>query len=198
MELVEGYVWEPIDLTWAQKLAAFWSIAWPGFLASLLIVSVIASSWSVEQMEARAVWLSLAATVTYLAGQILLAPRLVKKRYRSFRIALERSNAASDKLSPQETLGVSVRIIVPQILFILAVSVLPNWLSDTIDSAQVRAIGSASLWARILIVGPYSLSFAVPAYYRGFRLQSYGRRIAPSPEPPETAAPPAGSVSSAQ
>src|SRR5260370_40006227 len=85
METGQGGEWPPIELAWRQKLAAFWSILWPGVASAWAIViltSSVLSTYSLERWGSR---LSAAAMGVSLLGQALFGPRLGRKNDRSFR-----------------------------------------------------------------------------------------------------------------
>ena len=112
-----------------------------------------------------------------LATQIIFIPRLVKKKYRSFRVVVERPDGGSARLSWRETLQVAVRLVGPQVAFEVLAQALFAWLSGHFDPEGFANAGRALNWARILVVGPSSVSFALRGNYRGFRLQAYRAEV---------------------
>src|SRR5690242_9338454 len=121
METVNSQQWPPIELAWRQTLAAFWSISWPSLLASWLLMvflSGILTSNRIETVDSLGVRGEVAALVSNLAflfGQIILIPRLYRKRYRSFRVEVLRPGDATDPtLSAQEKIRVGIRLAWPQ------------------------------------------------------------------------------------
>jgi hypothetical protein len=40
-----------MDLSWNHKLAVFWSIAWPSWLASLLLIALVSGGYSVGEND---------------------------------------------------------------------------------------------------------------------------------------------------
>jgi hypothetical protein len=179
METIGKQDWPPVELAWRQKLAAYWSIAWPGQLATLLLTGAIASRWSADEIMTHAVFIGVVGNVTLLFVQALLVPRLVRKQYRSFYVVMLRDHGSVSRKLPQaEAVRVSIRVLVPQVLFLAAFSIFVFFLQDAnLDDQMLRGISSLSIWLRFLLVGPYSMQFAVPGAYRGFRLQSYGQRF---------------------
>lgn len=166
------------ELAWHQKLAAFWSILWPGWLLLGSFLFLVGGAWVRDDPSRRTSSLALPGVIAYLGGQSLFVWRLVRKKYRSFRIRVERADGAVDgQLSTVEALSVAIRIIAPQAMFLAAMWWLTPWLGKHLDTQALRDVESLQLWGRILVVGPYSMSFAVPASYRGFRLQAYGHRL---------------------
>jgi hypothetical protein len=181
MDATEGYVWEPVELTWSQKLAAFWTVGWPAQVASFLVAFGIAGVWDLQDLRKRTLWVGLAASVVYLIGLGRFAPRLVRKRYRSFRIAVERGNGATEhELSRREAFEVAVPLIALQALFVAALSVVYILLSHVVKAEQLRDLQSLALWGRVLVVGPYSVRWAIAFRYQGFHLRAYALKIAPT------------------
>jgi hypothetical protein len=179
MEEVQGHVWEPIELSWGQKLAAFWTIAWPAQLSSIFIALAIGSGWTFEETHRR-VWMTVMAAVVYLSGLAVFVPRLVLKRYRSFRIAVERAGGMlGDRLSMREALEVALPVVALQALFLVALSAAFTLLGHAVNPQRLQEYQPLSVWGRILIVGPYSVRLAVAFRYQGFRLRAYALKIAP-------------------
>lgn len=157
----------PINAAWTQKLAASWSILWPAFFA------VITMAYLVPNRTA----ISLGGAVAFLIIQALVIPRLVRKKYRSFRIYVVRNDGQKGrKLSMREAGLVSLWVLSPQLAIILLVSMLGWVLSSKLPPETIRSIGSLSLWLRVLWAGPYGIDLALRAKYPGFRLQAYGQR----------------------
>lgn len=163
-----------IDLAWRQKLAAYWSITWPAWLVPFLLAFLLVPF---EFLESHLTWISTGETLLFFAIQALLTQRLVRKNYRSFRLAVVRdSGPQSRALTVREAFRVWLWILGPQLAFVLAFSILLSWYSSRIPAETFRSISSASLWLRFLVVGPYAVGLAVRAEYPGFRLHAYGQR----------------------
>ena len=104
---------------------------------------------------------------------------MVRKRYRSFRLAVVRQDGSnSNTLSPAEIMRVWLRIIWPQVAFLMAVWLLLYSLGANVNADTTRAVLALFLWGRILVVGPFGIYCAVPADYSGFRLEAVGQRFA--------------------
>ncbi|HJZ97636.1 MAG TPA: hypothetical protein VKE70_14100 [Candidatus Solibacter sp.] len=169
MEQVAGHVWESIELSWSQKLAASWSVVWPGFLCSMMIVLTISSNWSLEKLEHQSFWLGIVAAITYLAAQIPFASRLVRKRYRSFRIVAESAEGVDmGRLALRGALPVAVCLLVPQAVFIVATSSVLSLFAYRLDAQTYQSLGSLSLWLRILVVGRTRLALLYRRITRDF------------------------------
>ena len=182
METVEGHVWEPIELGWGQKLAAFWSIAWPAHMTvfgAVLLLAVFRSS----DAAPVGIWSGLLGAVLYLSALPLWVHRLVQKRYRSFRIAVERPDGTnSNQLSMRESLEVAVPIIALQGLYVLALSAVFSLLGGRFDAQTSKDLQTLAIWGRILIVGPYAMRWAIAFRYESFacrhmRLRSLRRWV---------------------
>jgi hypothetical protein len=161
---------EPIDLKWSQQLAAFWSILWPCWLLSFLLVAVFRRVLEVT------IALQVFLTVTHLVGQGILSFRLVRKNYRTFWIGVVRQGEPLKRdLGLPEMIRIWLQLVWPQIAFVVAVSVFLIWYKDRIPAETTRSLNSLSQWVFILVVGPAAIRWAMYANYPGFRLQAYRR-----------------------
>src|SRR5882762_2356470 len=95
MRTDENAEWPPIDLAWRQTLAAFWSITWPSglamFILLLALLSALPSDSSVDDLAQYGLAINLAINLMFFLCQAVLIPRLVRKRYRSFRVDVLRA-----------------------------------------------------------------------------------------------------------
>lgn len=112
-------------------------------------------------------------------GEAVLTPRLVRKKYRSFRLyAVREDGARSRRLSFGEMMHVWLWIAAPQIALVTAlwllrsVSIGGHRLSPDVQ----RSISSLAVWLRFLWVGPSGIALAVQAPYPRFKLQGFGVR----------------------
>jgi hypothetical protein len=170
--------WPVITLAWRQRVAAFWLLAWPSWLGSFVLVAVVSSGWSVADLRLRVGVLSGLANAFFLIGEGLLVRRMVRKQYRSFRLAVVREAGPDNStLSPREAIHVWLKVIWPQIAFLVVIWILLFWSGANMDEKTTRAISTLSLWGRILVVGPFGIFCAVPAQYPGFRLEACGQRF---------------------
>jgi len=168
--------WE-ITLAWRQKVAAYWAISWPAYVASFVALAVPASTLPLEGLAAHAVGMSLMAFVAFFGVQALLARRLLRKKFRTFRIDVIRDDGhRSRELSMRESIRIWLWIFGPQLALSLVFSVLLQTYGNRLQPETVRALPSLSVWLRFLLVGPYAIDLALRAKYRGFRLQAYGYR----------------------
>jgi hypothetical protein len=83
---------------------------------------------------------------------------------------------AGPTLSGQEAAQLAMRVALPQLLFLVLISLLAGLLSGNPDPSVSKALSTISLWGRILAVGPYSVQYALSAKYRTFELQAFGQR----------------------
>jgi|SRR5215510_3299728 len=83
---------EPVNLRWSQELAASWSIMWPCWVASLLLVALIPglvlNETALKYLSQNTAVLVLTGNLIMLVAQCVLAFRLVRKNYRSFWIGV--------------------------------------------------------------------------------------------------------------
>jgi hypothetical protein len=162
-----------IFLDWNQRVAAFWSVAWPGWLAGALLAFALTSGLTPRDLPRRMFTLSVISNVVILLVQVPMIYRLVHKQYRSFRVQVLRPDQGADQeLSFREALGIWVQIIWPQLLFVVGVGVLLF-----ITPQVINPIQSLLQLTRFLLVGPAAIQFALNANYSGFRLQAYGQRL---------------------
>ena len=144
-----------------------------------MLVNVFAAGFSggwIARHQSAGVF---ASNLLFFVLQGLFVGRLVRKRYRSFRLAALRDNGEqSSRLSSREIVSVWLWLVWPQVAFMLA-AWLVLWLCGSrLPHEFIRSLGSLSVWARFLLVGPYSLGLALGMQYRGFRFQAYGYRHA--------------------
>lgn len=159
-------------LAWRQKFAAFWSISWPAWVISMLVLGVVTSMFSVERLgqpELLGV-LFLTQKGVFFLLQGLFIPRLFRKQYRDFRIYLLRDNG-EDARTPSfpEVLPVWVWIFLPQFLATAALGIL-SLLTAT------PAFNSLDSVLQLLVVGPYAVDLALRRTYSGFRMETAAMR----------------------
>jgi len=106
--------------------------------------------------------------------QAFLTPRRVRKEYRTFRVAIVRADGMAERsVSWGEAVRIALRIVLPQGLCLIGSVAIADFLGPEVG----RAILLLMMLGYFPVVGPYSMSFAVPAFYRGFRLEAYGYRF---------------------
>jgi hypothetical protein len=103
---------------------------------------------------------------------------MVRKRYRSFRLeVLREDGSGGGTLTSAEAAWVWLKIIWPQVAFLVAVWLVQLLLASRLTVDTTRTISTLSLGGRILVVGPFGIHCAVPGDYRGFRLEALGQRF---------------------
>ena len=178
MPSAESGQWPTIVLAWSQRVAAFWLLAWPSFLISFALLSVLSMGWTVVGLRTHAELLAWTSAISFLFCQGILIRRMVRKKYRSFRLEIIRENTSGTaSLTTAEVARVWLKIIWPQVVFLVAVWLMQFLLADRLNEDTTRAISTLSLWGRILVVGPFGIYCAVPADYPGFRLEAFGQRF---------------------
>lgn len=166
-----------IALAWRQRVAAFWLLAWPSWLISFVLLMFLTTAWTVVGLRKHAELLAWASALSFLLCQAVFVPRMLRKRFRSFRLdVLRKDGSSSATLSASEIARVWWKIILPQIVFLLAVWLLQVLLRDRLSADTARTIPTLSLWCRVLAVGPFGIYCAVPADYPGFWLKAFGQR----------------------
>jgi hypothetical protein len=178
MEQAAGYVWEPIELSWSQKLAAFWAITWPTLLTMMLGMAIVLQLLNAMQFKRSAVVTWALGSVVYFACQVFWIPRLVEKRFRSFRIFAAYADGTWPKFVPvRDSVPAAVCVVLPQMMFMGIASVVAYLIAHSLNAKTFQSINLAAL--RILVVSPYSISFAMSTNYPKFRFRAYALRIAP-------------------
>ena len=164
-----------IHLTWTQKLAASWSITWPGWVGAFVTVSLLTGVYRrIGRPAPNLNLIALFGQVAFFGIQALLTRRIVRKNYRSFRVVVEREEGQKSRLlSVREAGQVWLWILGPQLALVLATLAL-SYYASRLSAENVNLITSLSLWLRILAAGPYGIGLALRAHYPGFRLQAYG------------------------
>ena len=134
--------------------------------------------WTVVGLRTHAEFLGWTSALAFLLCQGILVPRMVRKRYRTFRLEVVRTDASrTGNLTVAEVARVWLKIIWPQIIFLVAAWVVQFSLGSRLSADTTRAISTLSLWGRILVVGPFGIYCAVPSKYPGFRLEAFGQRF---------------------
>jgi len=168
--------WE-INLAWRQKVAAYWAISWPALLASFVALSVPASTLPLEGLASHAVGMSLIAFVAFFGVQALLTRRLVRKKFRTFRLEVIREDGVpSHELSMRESFWIWLWIFGPQLALSVIFSIILQMYGNRISAERAQTLPSLAVWLRFLVVGPYAIELAMRMKYRGFRLQARGYR----------------------
>jgi hypothetical protein len=178
MATAESAYWPTITLAWRQRVAAFWLLAWPSWLISFVLLMVLTTGWTALGPRTHAEVLAWASALSFLLCQGIFVPRMLRKRYRSFRLEIVRkSGSGTPTLTTAEVARVWLRIVWPQVAFLVAVWFLQFSLADHLNADTIRVIPTLSLWGRILVVGPFGIYSAVPADYPEFRLEALGQRF---------------------
>lgn len=165
--------WQP-RLAWRQKMAAYWSIAWPAQLGWFLVLGALASRYATPDEVTRHVRsINLFAFLSFFAIQAPLVQRLVRKNYRSFRIyAVHPDGSQTRRLSLRENSLVVLCVLGFQASFILALLLI----AAASGGESARAILTLEIWLRFLVAGPYSIAVGLRVRYPGFRLQASALR----------------------
>ncbi|HYL75183.1 MAG TPA: hypothetical protein VEU96_13315 [Bryobacteraceae bacterium] len=174
--LTENRDWPASTLAWRQQVAAFWSIAWPSLIVAFILFTFGLGRVSADQ-PLRLFFVGTMAKAAYLVVQGLLTVRLVRKRYRSFRIEVERNDGTSSRrLLAEEVVLAWLQIIWPQVLLGVLLDLVVLLLGDNLEELTVRALSSVSIWGNIFVAGPFGVYMATKMKFRGFRLRVYGQR----------------------
>ena len=167
----------PAELAWRQKVAAFWSISWPAWLGSILIVGLVTSPFPVDRLETNIPKIALVGHITFFTIQMLLTRRLVRKKYRTFRIRAVRDGGDADGgLSWREAGTVWLYIFAPQIIVELALSFFLLVGGGRVPPETSGGVSSLALWLEFVLVGPYAVDLALRRKYPGFSFQTYALR----------------------
>jgi len=149
-----------------QKVAAYWSISWPALIASFAMGAVF---------ETPAL-ITLGANVTFFVIQAVLSRRLVRKKYRTFRVGIVQDDGERGRgVSVTDVCLIWLWILGPQLALFITASQIVWWFSAQIPPETIRFIASLSLWLRFLVVGPYSIDLAMAGKIS--RVSSTGLRL---------------------
>jgi len=162
-----------ISLAWGQKTAAFWSIFWPFWVALPLAVGYATPDSSVNVLKEYQWIFALGGTLLILCGQGLLIPRLVRKNYRTFWIAVFREGVPNRSLSIGEVVQIWLQVLWPQLILLIAAGVALEY-AEISPVLKQNSVFNVGIWA--LLVGPIAMHVALRKKYRGFRLQPYWRQ----------------------
>ena len=164
---------EPINLTWRQELAAWWSIFWPCWILSILPAAIF---FRVTGRSMPSVLLSTTKILFYV-GQPILLFRLVRKNYRSFWIGILREGEpANQKLTLRDSIRIWRQLLVLQVAFYVGLLLLAVWLTSIGQPETSRRLNVFETLFGIFIVGPAAIRWAMLGNYKGFRLQAYRRK----------------------
>jgi hypothetical protein len=167
--------WET-SLVWGQKVAAFWSISWPGLLGSIAFVTMVVGGFSVRLQDNLST-ISIGGQLAFYAIQALLTRRLVQNDYRSFRIYVVRDDGSKSRnLSIPEAVLIWLWILWPQVALQLFFSTLLWLLGAKLPSESVGSLSTMAQWLRFLVIGPYAVGLAIRQTYPAFRLSAHGFR----------------------
>jgi hypothetical protein len=104
LDAAEAPPWPPVYLAWRQKLAAYWSIAWLSGVVVFALMFLVTANWPADTPGVLFQFAGWAAYFAYLICQAFFVRRLVRKRYRSFRVDVVRDDVTSEpRLSMPET-----------------------------------------------------------------------------------------------
>src|SRR5438874_6781717 len=104
-----------INLTWGQKVAAYWSISWPALIGSFALVSLT---------RRIPLLYPLIGNPAFFGFQAILIHRLVRKNYRTFSVGVLHDDGQQNrKLSLPEGGLVWLWLLGPQLAVFLAASV---------------------------------------------------------------------------
>jgi hypothetical protein len=169
--------WPTIVLAWRQRVAAFWLLAWPSWLISFVLLMALTTTWTAIGLRRRAELLAWASTLSFLICQGVFVPRMLRKKYASFRLEVQKDGSTAATLTTAEVARVWLKVVWPQVAFLVAVWLMQVSLAGRLSADTTRLIQALSLWGRILVVGLFGIYCAVPADYPGFRLEAFGHRF---------------------
>ncbi len=160
----------PISLVWGQKVAAYWSISWPGWLLNFIVVFLLADLLP-GGLRSHQIAASVVGIFAFVTAQGAAMGRLVSKDYRSFRIEVVRGGTERNRsLERGERLLVWLPIVGVELAFQTALVLLNfgshAWATFFRSSAAVPAL------LRFLVFGPYAVGLALGIRYPGFVLQA--------------------------
>ena|SRR6516165_5719452 len=87
------------------------------------------------------------------------------------------SRSSRHTLTTADTTCIWLKIVWPQVGFLVAVWLVQLWLGGRLSADLTRDIPILSLWCRIPVIGPFGVYCAVTSEYPTFRLEANGERI---------------------
>ncbi|HEU0124267.1 MAG TPA: hypothetical protein VFQ91_27295 [Bryobacteraceae bacterium] len=156
---------------WWQSWRVFWSTSWPAWTVGMFLTMQAASLLPAEQMFSFSFAIGGLFQVLYFAGHVLLIPRMARKRFRGFRLIVEREDGTASKLTPREWALVAWRIALPQLLLLGVVSVAANMLALSGDARLLQSVSSLGRLIHLFGVGPLAVKYAVTEPYADFRFR---------------------------
>jgi hypothetical protein len=175
-------------LAWSQKLAAYWSISSPAFLASFAAVFWFTRKWSLDHLASHALMVSLVGNLVFYLVQLILTPRLVRKNYRSFRLNVVREDGEQTRRpSTPETVRLWIWILWPQIALLVLSNCVALYFAG--NSEALGGVVTLTRWLQFLIVGPYAIGFGLQVRHPGFWIEARSCRnwqTAAMPQPDQS------------
>jgi hypothetical protein len=163
-----------ITLTWSQRIAAYWAISWPALVATFIAGFVIGPGAPAAGQAGSESRMTLITFVAFFGTQALLTRRLIRKKFRTFRVYVIRSSGqAGGSLSMLESFRVWLWIFGPQLALLAGYTVFTQFYGSKLPPQLLRGLTSAAIWLRFLAVGPYAIGPALGVRHKGFRLQAY-------------------------
>lgn len=161
-----------ISIDWGQKIAAFWSISWPAWIATMTATFLLNGFASDDLFKTHPTAMTWGVKAGFFVFQAFFMRRLVRKNYRSFRVYVVTPDGTQNRrLSFRQTISVLLWIFAPQAAVFISMSVVFGFWVAQIPSEVRQQINSLFLWLQFLLIGPYGVGLALSARYRGFRLQ---------------------------
>lgn len=168
-----------ITLRWSQKIAAYWAISWPALVAAFIAVIGIGPGKPSAGPTGSESWAAFVGFVAFFGTQALITRRLIRKKFRTFRVYVIRSSGqAGGSLSMLESFRVWLWIFGPQLALLAGYTVFTQFYGSKLPPELLRGLTSAAIWLRFLVVGPYAIGPTLGVRHKGFRLQAYAYRHA--------------------
>jgi hypothetical protein len=144
---------------------------------------ILTLGWTVVGLRTHPVFVDvfvgMASALFFLLCQLTLVRRMVRKKYRSFRLEVVRpSRPEAATLTIVEAARIWLKIIWPQVCFYVAVWLVEFWLGNRLSADTTRAIPTLAQWGLILVIGPFGVHRAVTSKYPTFRPKAVGERFA--------------------
>jgi hypothetical protein len=161
-----------ISVDWGQKIAAFWAISWPAWIAVMAATFLFNGFTSQNLLQTHRTAMTWGVKAAFFVFQAFFTRRLVRKNYRSFRVYVVTPDGTQvRRLSFRQAISVLLWIVAPQAAVMVSMSVVFGFWGAQLSEEVRQQINSIFLWLQFLLIGPYGVGLALSARYRGFRLQ---------------------------
>jgi hypothetical protein len=143
-------------MTWRQSFAAWWAVSWPGLLLVVMVQVILLLRY--DPMAFRQPWsreLGWAGDAIFFVLQWVMVPRLFNRPLAGLLLPLRR------KLTGDERFTIALYLALPQVLLIAGFATFLAFFEDRLAVETLRFLGTLTVYARYVVIGPWSITFAL-------------------------------------